>query len=891
MTGPVVKSGLVQEATQAGTLIPFPTATTTQPGVAQFGTATGTIADGGTVAGIVAQTASLSGQLVNNPNYLFAPDTGLQARYLMLEGSGTTLNDKSGKGNNITITTSGVISGWAGTITVPTWTSDYGLAFTSGSAYLNVPTAVQAIQTVEVVFANAADWRSTSTQAFASPTAQQGLTGYGTVSPGPQLLLGTGYTGNSGGDAGFANTYLSSYSSGQGSAAGYAGAIDNGLHVAVMEINQSSGAMSVWLDGVPQTQMTPAGTSAPSTSGGNWQLGGLTIGANNNGYGSSGFSGTVYGASYSTSALTQQQISQDYAAWKQIAAYKGAMPKAAYGPKISGPYIHTIGESITWGHGLSNQMTQNFTQVAVSALTSATGTTWTGDAEGNDSASSYTLTGGGSPQGNCATEFPAIAPGISGPKFAIFHDNGNAERGPYNPWPDISPTTATGIKSMVYRDLSSLGACAKIAQANGWVTILGMEFSSGATGTSADASQKDASNPLRRQYARTYFDAYFDETNDARFGADGAATARGSTSDTSCTLSGTAGPSYQTDYIHPTACGQSVLGQDLTVLLEYLTNTRNGATPDTIASTSSTMLATDAGNTVLLPGAGASYTLQPCGGQMQGENLVTVENNGSLVDTILPGTEPNNGAADLLNGLSTGYALAPGTTATFQVTRGSDAAGTCGIQGVNATPISKATTGITLAALSSQPAANVAPTGATQLSAFINSVTSCPSSSPYGAGQIAVGPGQGQHIYNGCAYPIMVYPPAGYAIGIQGANTPLRVGPGLVMNVDVGPASSSQVFATVGMNYMWTDTLSGTIPAVPASSCSQSTLTAPQAVSGDKPLFAGTATPPTNNLATSSVFSIPSGGGSIIVITCNVATLAASTAATAPFPALGIGTR
>ena len=619
-------------------------------------------------------TSSLSAQIVANPNYGFAADTGLLARYPMLEGAGTVLNDKSGNGNNIPITTTGIISGWTSNPVVPAWTSDFGLQFNTSTAYLSLPAAVQKVQTVEVMFGSAVQTKVTGSAASTVPN-QQALTGYGGATPAPVMLLGTNYTANSNPNQGFATTYLGSYISGDNSAWGTSGTIDNGLHVAVMEINATSGIRSMWLDGVPLTTITSVSTSAPVASGGTWELGGSIIGTINNASTASGCNCIIYGAEYSTSLLSQQQISQDYGAWKNIATYKGISLSTAYGPKVSGGYIHTVGESISHGFGLSTPTTQAFSFVAAAGLASATGQAWTADTDGNDSSSSYTLVN------NCKLKFPAITPGISGPKFAIFHDNGNAERG-YNPWPDLSGSNAAGVTSIVFRDLSSLGSCAAIARANGWTTILGMEFSSGNTGIGADATQKDISNPIRRQYARQYFDAYFDEMNDPRLGADGAATANSASGNTTCTLGGTAGPTYLTGAVHPVACGQSILGQDLEVLIEYLNNSRNGVAPDTISSTSSTMLLTDAGNQVILTGTGATFTLLPYGGQMEGEVLATITNNGSAIDTILPGTEPNSTApagVDTINGVTTGFQIDPGQTVRFIVSRGSDAAGTGGI--------------------------------------------------------------------------------------------------------------------------------------------------------------------------------------------------------------------
>ena len=611
-------------------------------------------------------------QALPAPDFGFAPDAGLMASFLLLEGSGTVLHDNSPLHNNISLGTSCVSGNWTGTPAVPTWTADGGLQFGTGSAYQCLPASVQNIQTVEISFGSAVQWQDTSQPSNPSPS-QPGLFGYNGAAPAPSLLLSTGYTGNSVGGQGYATTYVGSYMSGDGSGVSTTGTVDGGRHTLIMEISPTTGARTIWLDGILQPVLSGSFSNAlPATSGGTWSFGGTSLGTFNTGWGQNGYLGVIYGARFSTTALSPQQIAQDTAAWTHKAEYAGSRPPSSYGPTISSPYLFTMGESWTHGYGLPNQQTQAFTWVARNALSAASGVTWKADTDGIDSASAY------SADTHCRSLFPALALGVHGPKFALFYSNGNDERG-YNIWPAENTSTDAGIASTAYHSLSSMGGCAAIARSNGWVTILGTENSSGNGGQGADPHQKDITNPIWRAGARQYFDMYFDNLNDPRMGADGAATTHSASGDTSCTLGGTAGPMFQNGAVHASVCGNDVVGQDLALLIRDWIGSHNGTTPDTISATTATMLLADAGNLVQLTGNGATYTLLQCGGQMQGETLVTLKNAGTGTDTILPGAEPDGGPADTMNGGSSGFSLPAGKTASFVVTRGTDAAGTCGI--------------------------------------------------------------------------------------------------------------------------------------------------------------------------------------------------------------------
>ena len=576
--------------------------------------------------------------------------SGLLASYFLTEGSGTTLNDSSGNGNTITLPGANA----------PSWNADGSLNWAAKTTVaVPVPSTVQNVGTVEILIGNATPTNAQVGTWYNYPISYTG------AANGVAMNISPEWGGGASGSEGYAARFLNFQQ--QSNSMYMRAVIDSGLHVITMVLNNAGASAVSYLDGAPITITRNNTYVAMPTSGGNWNLGGGYAGTSNptcfaNGF--CGYYGKIYGTRFYSGVLTAQQVQQDTGAWLSLAQAKGAVSSPGYGPT---PPVELAveGESISWGHGLSAPSTMNFETVAASALSTALGYTVTPIVGGSDSNNAYTMAQ------ECLPYFSALGANATGLKIAVLHDNGNSEK-QYAGVSNINSAAWPGNASIPLQAMATVGAfqaCSAALHKQGWLVIGGMLVSVGQAGI--DASTKDVVQPIRRQYFPSFMDAVWDETNDPRIGADGAATA-GYTS-TNCN----GGPVFQSDYLHPTQCGQQILADQLEAVVMDMLNKR---APKVYvqSATSYTLALTDLENTISLTGSAASLTLLPCGGLSQGSDLVTLINNGASADTITAGTEYNGGTQDTISGATT-YSLAVGSAKSFLVARGTDAAGTCSI--------------------------------------------------------------------------------------------------------------------------------------------------------------------------------------------------------------------
>lgn len=213
------------------------------------------------------------------------------------------------------------------------------------------------------------------------------------------------------------------------------------------------------------------------------------------------------------------------------------------------------------------------------------------------------------------------------------------------------------------------------------------------------------------------------------------------------------------------------------------------------------------------------------------------------------------------------------------------AAAPCPYPNVNAmTCGSSSAGGITLAAITA-PVSGAAPSGATQITATVNVITSCPSGS---AGQIVASTNQTQIVYNKAGASCTIYPLAGSAFGSLSTNSPITIDAGMTMRAD--GLSATATFPTIMTNYTWNDpSVTVSIPAIAANSCSFINVTEPKARVGDRVMITDTQGSLVNSTITVSAIVNTATAGQVVEKVCNVATLTTSAATSPTISIMGFG--
>ena len=117
---------------------------------------------------------------------------------------------------------------------------------------------------------------------------------------------------------------------------------------------------------------------------------------------------------------------------------------------------------------------------------------------------------------------------------------------------DLAPSRRRRRASQT-ANLDAFSKCAAAAKGDGYATII-------ATGIGYGTPPSPSYRPAYNAYIRTHwsgrFDTLWDPVNDPRLGAEGAGLLTNN-----CTFGGSTGNTFQYDNLHPTQCGQDIMGQ------------------------------------------------------------------------------------------------------------------------------------------------------------------------------------------------------------------------------------------------------------------------------------------------------------------------------------------
>jgi len=276
-------------------------------------------------------------------------NSGLLADYQFADGTGTTVTDSSGNGNNATF-----ISGHN-----PSWAQN-GLQFTTSTQGVNLPSALNAGETFEI---------TSCVDALPSSGGQPKNNQY--------PLFITSSLGFSGLNLLYAGAGQNSpYALGvvAGSATRSAASQTfSGCHVITYVLGTGSGNLDhLYIDGV-ELSYTSEGSSAGFQASGNLILGNSGISP----YNGSGIIGTVYRLRVLSSQLTAGQAYSDAIALRAAASARGiSLSPPQY--LLNTPQMHLIGDSITcaWNGSACNSSYSWGSQLSLTNQPTYTITNW-----------------------------------------------------------------------------------------------------------------------------------------------------------------------------------------------------------------------------------------------------------------------------------------------------------------------------------------------------------------------------------------------------------------------------------------------------------------------------------------------------------------------------------
>lgn len=574
--------------------------------------------------------------------------SNIENLFPLTEGSGNTVTD--------------IIAGETATIVSGTakWTADGALSFGSTSHPTNRMQApgITSFLGMEVVFVPSNPSVSMPNIPIAYETASNANPGFFIgLYPGWNAWGPTPTVGNYMTYPGYQITPT------HPKATGYTSQVGNQMHVLLLSIAPNSGRTTLYLDGVPALNpFNPNLFPGAAVAGGNLVFGGTTLGYQNR---NNVYTGKIYGvATYSTSpSATDAQAS--YRAWMKVLASKHAdtaqdAPSTAFHSKRSAVVLVSQGESITWGHGLAAPATSNYTYYASKQINGGNNLFF---ANGRDADNAYVMAQGSE------TFNQFYEPGASNVALLFTNANGckNGGGAPIDPhYTGSSHTIAEG-------EVANLQSETTYLHKKGWIVLW-------ATGTSGNYGTKDigkdACNLVLRKAAggpratASTPDALFDIATHAWFGADGAYTDRAN----SAVCSG--GPVYLPDTMHPTACGQSVIGSFLATLVNRLLY----PTTPTITGTTASLTGQETQVTLNAGGAKQTITLPDCIGLTYQKILFkSAQTNGGSATTLVPAAPPSpigNYVPETIDGQNT-LSIQSGSTTTLTAIAGADATAGC----------------------------------------------------------------------------------------------------------------------------------------------------------------------------------------------------------------------
>jgi len=267
---------------------------------------------------------SLTGNVQSQINSIPVPTiypTGLISLYAMTDGSGSTLTDSSGNGNNATLASAGA---------APTWVTG-GLHF-ANTQFVSLPSAVNTARTIQIFAVPDVPVYPPLTAQPDNVTILQG-----SVAQSIALRMSR-FTG----DKGYGGTPCM----GRTDALQQICSATNvaGPHLVSWVI--SAGVSKIYVDGNEVVYTTHGSMSSSLTliQGGVWQLGGSAIGVNEY------YFGTVFYALFYSTELTPEQIAQNYTAVAAILEKRGVQLNYTLGSSVSNQAVF-VGDSITYGQG------------------------------------------------------------------------------------------------------------------------------------------------------------------------------------------------------------------------------------------------------------------------------------------------------------------------------------------------------------------------------------------------------------------------------------------------------------------------------------------------------------------------------------------------------------
>jgi trimeric autotransporter adhesin len=525
-----------------------------------------------------------------------APIAGATADYNFLQGTGATLTDNSGNGNNGTLGAGALAPSWTGT----------GLSF-SGSQQVSMPSAVNGSKTFFLgVYISPIGQNTVAANAFPM------LVGSSLGTGGLNLL----YMAEKNNDLLAGAIFAPSIYGGGTSTTGIENLI-SGFHVLTYVLGTGSGSLDhLYIDGVEAATYDKQGSSAGLQASGNLFIGGSNVGP----FAGAGLTGTMYRfAALPTNSLTGAQIQAISGQIRADVANRG-IATSPVPVVMSSPNLFAVGDSITFGIGLANPSTQNWS--ANLSLTNQP---------------SYTISDYGIPSialeaiaGSEPNRVAQFCGTNSGPTVVtIFAGTNDLISN------DQTPATVTGYLSSEIQTLKSAG-CRVFAG-----TMLSRTGTGG--GSSSMDSLKDTYDALILTTAKASgADGVIDFAANPLLGADGA---NANPNSTACG----GGPCFQADGIHPTAAGQLLLAAAASNELNYYFGS-NQSNPHVVTAATYTMVAGD-GYITSNPTANQTLTLPDCTGQSGATYTVTNIQSAFTVG-VLTGS-----SAQLINGLPSGTAV------------------------------------------------------------------------------------------------------------------------------------------------------------------------------------------------------------------------------------------
>ena len=427
------------------------------------------------------------------------------ADFSFLEGTGTTVTDATGNGNNGTLLSS---------THAPIWVQN-GLSFTAANPYQGVtlPTSLNAAKTVEfAVYVNpfpANNGLAQTNQYPAFLTSSLGLNGV-------NLL----HSGNAPGA--FSPGILA-----DGAARLTTTQVISGFHVITYVLGTGSGNLDhVYIDGIEYPYTTQSSSFGLQSSG-NFFLSGGGVSP----YNQSGLLGTMYRARFFSAQLTPAQIQSDSLAITNEVADRGvAVTPQAIGS--SSPVLHIVGDSIacSWNGTQCNDSYSWSSQLTLVNQPTYTRTNW-------GIYGATTLGIGGSEPNRVARRCNTSA----GQAIALVDAGIN----------DLVTTTPSQTLQYLTGEIKTL----KQAGCKVFVsTVLSDTGNSSVSGTPTMDAQKNAYDALILQQAKgAGADGIIDFAANPLLGADGANT----------------NANFLVDHTHPSAAGQQLMAAEASNALNY----------------------------------------------------------------------------------------------------------------------------------------------------------------------------------------------------------------------------------------------------------------------------------------------------------------------------------